>query len=214
MGLSRTTGALGAVVTGFSPLWGNILAHFYMKNDKLTLKKISAFVLGIVGIFIVAIGNGKGFGEVDLLGFALMFAAALASGFSAIIVAKDKRDISPIALNGAQLLFGGVVLTLLSFLIEDVVIPVQKEYYIVVVYLAFVSAIAFSIWFSLLKGGAKISFLNLWKFIIPVSGAILSWIFLPEESPTRLAIVGIFVVGGAILLYFWKRKAEPSELKE
>jgi len=208
MGLSRISGALGAVVTGFSPLWGNLLAHFMMKNDKLTPKKVIAFLLGIMGIFVVALGKGKGFGEVNLLGLGLMFASALASGFSAIIVAKDKREISPIALNGSQLLFGGVMLTLLSFGIEDIVIPTELEYYGVVIYLALVSAVAFSIWFSLLKGGAKISFLNLWKFIIPVSGAILSWIILPDESPTWISITGIIIVGGAILVYFWKQDSK------
>lgn len=208
LGLSRISGALGAVVTGFSPLWSIVLAHFFMKNDRLTPRKIISFLLGLTGIFTVAYGRGKGMGEVSTVGLLLMLGASLASGVSAILVAKDKGKLPPMALNGAQLFLGGVVLTLCSFIFEPVRFPTEPQYFISLFYLAGLSAAAFSIWFHLLKGGAKISSLNLWKFIIPVSGAILSWIILPNESPTLIAVGGMALVGAAIYIYYGFRLKE------
>lgn len=202
LGLERISGALGAVVTGFSPLWGIVLAHFFMKNDRLTPRKVLSFLLGIAGIVTVAYGRGKGVGEVSLTGLLLMLGASLASGLSAIIVAKDKGSLPPVALNGAQLFLGGVMLTLCSFIFEPVKFPTEPVYLGSLLYLAFLSATAFSIWFHLLKSGAKISSLNLWKFIIPVSGAILSWMILPDESPTLIAVGGMALVGLAIFIYY------------
>lgn len=201
-GLDRISGALGAVITGFGPLWGIILAHFFMHNDRLTVRKVTAFVMGLAGIVVVALGRGKGVGEVNLPGVLLMMGSSLSSGFAAILVAKDKGSLRPIPLNGMQLFIGGTLLFVISLFTEGFSVPTSMNYYGSLLYLAVLSASAFSIWFKLLKNGAKISALNLWKFIIPVSGAVLSWIFLPNESPTLLAVVGMVLVGMALIFYY------------
>ncbi len=208
LGLSRISGALGSVVTGFSPLWGIVLAHFLMKNDRLNPKKFFSLILGLTGIAVFAFGQGKEVGTVDLLGLFFMIGASFSSGLSSIIVAKDRGRVPAIALNGAQLLWGGVILTIMSYSFEDIVYPVDLRYYGALFYLSLLSAVAFSIWFHLLKAGAKISSLNLWKFIIPVSGAVLSWMILPDESPTWKAVGGMTLVGAAIIIYYakWRRR--------
>jgi drug/metabolite transporter (DMT)-like permease len=69
-------------------------------------------------------------------------------------------------------------------------------------WLAFISAVAFSLWFWLLRRpGVKVSDLNLWKFIIPVSGAILSWVILPDESPNMSSIFGMAMIALSIVLF-------------
>jgi len=50
------------------------------------------------------------------------------------------------------------------------------------------------------RPGVKVSDLNFWKFIIPVSGAILSWIILPEEYPNYIAFIGMGVIAVAMVL--------------
>lgn len=201
-GLDRISGALGAVITGFGPLWGIILAHFFMNNDKITIRKLVAFAMGLAGIVVVALGRGKGVGEVDLPGILLMMGSSLSSGFAAILVAKDKGSLKPIPLNGMQLFVGGTILFIISLFTEGFAVPTSTRYCGSLLYLALLSASAFSIWFKLLKNGAKISALNIWKFIIPVSGAVVSWILLPNESPTLLAIAGMLLVGMALIFYY------------
>jgi drug/metabolite transporter (DMT)-like permease len=65
------------------------------------------------------------------------------------------------------------------------------------------SAAAFSIWFTLLKRpNVKVSVINIWKFIIPVFGTILSWVLLPDESPDFIAILGMVIIGISIILMY------------
>jgi drug/metabolite transporter (DMT)-like permease len=65
------------------------------------------------------------------------------------------------------------------------------------------SAYAFSLWFKLLqRPNVKVSELNLWKFIIPVVGAILSWILVPGEKPEWLTITGMVIITSSLIGFF------------
>ncbi|MDO9548833.1 MAG: hypothetical protein Q7J65_07730 [Candidatus Marinimicrobia bacterium] len=75
-------------------------------------------------------------------------------------------------------------------------------YYGALLWLSRVSAVGFSIWFSLLKRpGVKVSTLNLWKFIIPVFGAVIARIILPDEKPEMAAIIGMVFAALSILIF-------------
>ena len=44
----------------------------------------------------------------------------------------------------------------------------------------------------------------MWKFIIPVAGAILSWILAPGEKPELLTVMGIIIITVSLLLLYKK----------
>jgi len=206
LGLERIDGALAAVITGFSPLWAIILAHFYMKNDQLTFTKVVSFMFGVSGIAIVALSGKHTNSGLDYIGVLLMLSSSLISAVSAIVIAKEKTDIPAIVLNGGQLIVGGFLLVIAALFTEKIYIDPTPQFFGALIYLACLSAVAYSIWFYLLQSGAKISFLNLWKCIIPVCGAVISWAILPGESPTPLAIIGIILVGLSIIIYYSRKQ--------
>jgi drug/metabolite transporter (DMT)-like permease len=81
------------------------------------------------------------------------------------------------------------------------------EYFIAVCWLSFLSATAVSIWNTLLqRPEVKVSELNIWKFLIPVSGAILSWMILPNESPDFVSVSGMCLVGASLLVLSFSAK--------
>ena len=55
------------------------------------------------------------------------------------------------------------------------------------------SAAAFSIWFHLLSQ-VKVSQLNIWKFLIPLVGAALSWLLIPGEHPDLPTLAGMVLI--------------------
>jgi drug/metabolite transporter (DMT)-like permease len=126
----------------------------------------------------------------------------LAGGAYNVVVMKNKRDIHPVMLSSMSLTVGGLVLFMVSLLKEGVHIkPFPFEFWAALSWLSVLSAIAFAIWFALLKRpGVKISNLNTWKFLIPVIGAILSWWILPDESPDFYSITGMIVVASSLLV--------------
>jgi len=84
-------------------------------------------------------------------------------------------------------------------------------YYISLTWLSLLSAIAISIWIILLKRpGIKVSDLNLWKFLIPMFGALFSWILLPAEQPQLFTTAGMFLITLALIISsLLKRKKGP-----
>ncbi|MFA9392582.1 MAG: DMT family transporter [Prolixibacteraceae bacterium] len=203
-GISMVPGSLAAMVIGSGPLFAALVAHFAMHNDKLNMKTTLGILLGIVGIVIINYGRqATGIaGARELLGVLILIANNLVSGIYNVVVMKSKRKVPTLVLSSASLGIGGIILMLISIPLEGIhLVKFPTEFYLSLAWLSFLSAAAFSIWFVLLKRpGVKISHLNTWKFIIPVFGAILSWILLPNESPDAYAIIGMIVVASAMLV--------------
>ena len=77
------------------------------------------------------------------------------------------------------------------------------HYWLVLAWLSFMSAFTFSKWYVLLKRpGVKVSELNLWKFILPVFGAILSWMIVPGENADWVTITGMLIISFSLIWFF------------
>jgi len=204
-GITMIDGALAAIIIGSAPLISAISAHFLMEHDKMTIAKTISLVLGFVGITIIALSRkpwmATGFRE--LTGILILLVSTTSGSLGNIIVSKNKKVVHPMIFSSAQLFIGGFLLLLLSLPIEGLpTVIYAKEYYLALGWLSFLSAGAFAIWFNLLKKPEiKVSELNLWKFIIPVFGAVFSWILLPEESPEIFSVVGMIFVAISIILF-------------
>lgn len=204
-GINMVPGAVGAMVIGSGPLFASIVAHFAMKDDKMNIRSSLGILLGIAGIVIINYGRQTtGVADVlEILGVVILIGNNLVSGLYNVVVMRSKRQISMLVLSSASLWIGGLILFLISIPLEGFGLnrSFPLEFWISLGWLSFLSAAAFAIWFVLLRRpGVKISHLNTWKFIIPVFGAILSWILLPGESPDTYALTGMFVVGAAMLV--------------
>jgi len=205
-GLNLVPGALGAIIIGAGPLFIAFTAHFFMPNDKLTLPKLGIIFMGIAGIALVSLSNVSGKdagGNLIFIGIILLFLTNINAGFTNVIIARDANHIPPLVLSSSSLIVGGVLLFLVSLPAEGFIFKIPPfTYYLSIIWLSFLSAAAYSIWFLLLqRKGVKVSALNMWKFIIPVFGAILSWILIPDESPDLVSIAGITITAIALVLF-------------
>ncbi len=202
-GLNLVPGALGAMIIGSSPLFVAIVAHFAMHNDKMTPMKTVSILIGVAGIAIITLGRTEVEmkNELELLGIILLLANNIFSGYANVIVSKSPPTISPYTLSSSTLIIGGFLLMLVSVPIEGINTgPFPVKYYAALGWLSFLSAAALSIWFVLLRRpGVKVSILNVWKFLIPVSGAILSWIILENEHPDATSIAGMIIIALSLI---------------
>ncbi|MGQ8338779.1 DMT family transporter [Sunxiuqinia sp. A32] len=203
-GINLLPASVAAMIIGSSPLFISVVSHFSFHNDKMDFLKTLSIFFGILGVGIISFGPGKlplGV-QISLLGVGLLLLNNLVSGVANVLVAKRPSGISPVVLSSSSLLFGGAGLILISIPIEGYGLrAVSPEYFVALGWLSFLSAAAFSIWFGLLqRPGVKVSVLNTWKFLIPVSGAILSWLILPDESPNWISVSGMIVIAIALLL--------------
>ena len=202
--MNMVPGSMGAMINGTGPLFAAIVAHLFIKDDKITWRSGGSIMLGIVGIVIINIGRqtGGNAGGLEIIGVLLLIANNLVSGLYNVIVKKSRRNISMLTLSSASLLIGGIVLILISipFKTMPANLNFPLEFWLALGWLSFLSAAAFALWFTLLKRpGVKVSYLNSWKFIIPVFGAILSWLILPGEYPDIYSITGVIIIGASLL---------------
>ncbi|HKJ80075.1 MAG TPA: DMT family transporter, partial [Prolixibacteraceae bacterium] len=139
--------------------------------------------------------------ELEYLGIGLLLLNNLISGYSNVLVAKSPVKMSPMVLSSTTLILGGMLLFVVSIPVEGINLgPFPTKYYYALGWLSFLSAAAFTIWYSLLKRPyVKVSILNVWKFLIPVSGAILSWVILEDEHPDFLSILGMAVIATSLI---------------
>jgi drug/metabolite transporter (DMT)-like permease len=205
-GLKLIPGALGAVIVGSQPLFTALVAAWMHEGDKLTRRKTITIFFGIAGVILISAGRqafrlGSG---IEIVGVLMILGANVATATSNVLVSIKSRGINPLVLNSTTLFTGGVILYLISIPVEGTSHgPFNVEYWIVLAWLSFVSAVAFSIWYKLLqRPHVKVSELNLWKFIIPVVGAILSWLLVPGEKPEWLTMTGMFIITVSLIGFY------------
>ena len=211
-GINLLPASIAAMIIGSSPLFISLVSHFSFHNDKIDLYKSLSILLGVIGVAVISFGRSElpSGVKISLLGIALLLLNNLMSGVSNVLVAKKPKGISPGVLSSSSLLFGGLGLLVISIPIEGYGLKaISAEYFVALVWLSFLSAAAFLIWFTLLqRPGVKVSSLNTWKFLIPVAGAILSWAIMPDESPDLISIIGMLVIASSLLgMNYSNRKA-------
>lgn len=217
MGLNKVPGATSAVIIGAGPLFVAIMAHLTLKNDKLTWRKMVAIGLGIAGVVFISLakGNLMSGNPSFYSGVLLLVLSNMIGSYTNIMVVKKKSyNISPVVLTSFANFTGGIMLLITAFIVEQPEIKIYPaEFYVALLWLAFIPAAGFTLWYGLLqRPEVKVSELNIWKFLIPVTGSILSWILLPGEYPDLVTVIGILIITAALLLlqlperFFHRRK--------
>ncbi|MFA7116552.1 MAG: DMT family transporter [Bacteroidales bacterium] len=213
IGLNMVPGYVGALIVGSGPVFVAITANFMMKDDKMNWQKVIAVIIGLVGLTIVTLAGTSKYGAdaVDsvaknsgiftgtvTLGIILLLVKNFLGSVGNVYIARDANNINPRVLAAFSLVFGGILIILLSIILEKPSwnTDVPAEFYYSWIWLSIVSATAIAIWYSLLqRPGVKVSILNFWTFIIPVFGALFSWMILPGEEPDFWSIVGMIIIG-------------------
>jgi drug/metabolite transporter (DMT)-like permease len=216
-GLNLVPGALGAVVYGAQPLIIAVVAAIMAKDDKLTRRKIITIIFGISGVILISVGRQafKLGTALELLGIIMILVGNVATAGSNVLISLKSKDLNPFVLSSVSLFCGGVILYLISIPVEGSPEgPLPMEYWITLLWLSFMAASAFSIWYKLLqRPGVKVSELNLWKFITPCIGAVLSWLLVPDEHPELLTICGMIIITGSLIFYY-TNKREAATVSE
>ncbi len=202
LGLRLVRGAEGAIMIGAGPLASALVAHLMMHDDKLQGRTLFSILLGMSGVAFVTLAshpwNPEGLNE--FFGLLLLLSGSIVSAVGNVVVAKRKGGLHPVALNSAQMLLGGILLLVLALPFNGPPrIALPGIYYANLLWLALISAVAFAIWFFLLSR-IKVSRLNLWKFLIPLCGSLLAWIFIPGESPAWPSLAGMLLIVSGIIV--------------
>lgn len=214
MGVNLVPASISAMIVGSSPLFVALVAHFSIKSDRLNWVKFLSILLGISGVAVITLGrrNLPSGAEIAIGGVLFLIMNNVSSGISNVVIAQKRNSVSPLVLTSSSLIIGGLEMILISLPVEG--LPKHSfpaSYFVALAWLSFLSATAVTIWNTLLqRPEVKVSELNIWKFLIPVSGAILSWLILPNESPDLLSVLGMCLIGSSLVVLnlFQKKKSK------
>lgn len=194
--LNMVRGAQAAIIVGSGPLIAAVAAHFTMHNDRLSRRTVESLVFGLGGIIVISLASRpwEPVGLREFCGILILLGSSIVSVAGNIVVAKKRGSLSAWELNSIQMLIGGAVLIVLALPFEGIPDLFQPpRFYSALLWLSFISAAAFGIWFHLLSR-VKVSQLNIWKFLIPPVGAILSWVLIPDEHPDLPTLGGMALI--------------------
>jgi len=177
--LSHVSGAKGSIINSMSVFFSALLAHIFFKNDKLTKMKSVGILFGFLAVIMVNWEPSLGF-EFTLQGELFMVLAALCASFAFVMSKFLTSFASPMLITGCQLTFGGSLLLLLAVAFGGTFPVGPPSGYFLLLYMASLSATAFSLWTTLLKH-QKVSSITVYHFLIPVIGTFLSVVILGEK---------------------------------
>lgn len=197
-GLEKVSGMQGAILSSSGTFLTVLLAHFYYQNDHIDWKKAIGLVAGFSGIILVNWGQAFNF-SFQWSGEGYMLMSGLTSAIATIMAKELAKDIHPFTLTGWQLSLGALVLLLIGLPQYEVeMITFTPLGVTLLLYSAFLSAVAFALWYSLLKYN-KAGEISIYKFLTPVFGAVLSAVFIPGENFNPYILLALTLVAAGIL---------------
>ena len=192
--LSIATGSLSSLVVSTGSFWWLLLAPLILKTPWPTRWQWVAILMGAVGVTVATYSPGSN-ETGSALGVILMLAATLSGALGVITFSKLKPTIGPRAGTGFSLFAGGLILLLIGApAFEHASSLLTPKIIVLTLWLAFVSAAAFTLW-NHLSTIHPVNLMASYRFLIPVCGIIESLLFIPgEEATPGLFFGGILVV--------------------
>lgn len=200
LGLSNTTGVKGSILYALATFFVVIFAHFLFPDDKMNLQKILGCCIGFVGVLLITFdGTGLG-GGFTFTGEGFIMLSTLSSALGALISRSVAQGQDPVVVTGYQLTGGGLILIFIGLIGHGHFDSVTAPGILLLLYMAFLSAAAFTVWTMLLKYNPA-SKIAVYNFLIPIFGTTYSVMFLNESIfnlrsllALILACAGIYIV--------------------
>lgn len=203
VGLAHTSGVTGTILSGTSGFFSILLASLLFRYEKLTAPKIIGCVMGLMGVIVMnlTLKGGTSF-HFALNGEFLVLMSAVSLAVSGILVKKYSARFNVVMLSGYQFILGGLVMIIVGFALGGRITLVPKfSAYILLLYMAMISAVAYTLWGILMKYN-PVSRVSIFNFMTPLFGVLLSAIFLGEvEQALQLnKLLALILVCGGIYI--------------
>lgn len=204
LGLAYTTGVKGSIMNATGTFFSVLLAHFIYHNDRITGRKALGCLIGFVGVLVCNFSEELLDFHFTLRGEGSVMLAAFILSAASIYGKKLSQRIDSVVLTGWQLAIGGLVLLTLGAVFGGSLQGFSFKALLLMAYLVFLSSVAFALWTILLKYN-RVGLVAVFNFLIPVSGAVLSALFLNERIlELKYLVALIFVCGGIWLVTLGK----------
>ena len=186
-----------------------ILSRLYYQNDLLTTEKLFGLLVGFAGVMVVNLPKGGLDLSFTFLGEGFLLLSSLVGAFGTILAKELATGVHPFLVTAYQMLFGSILLIITGGLTSGIgSLVFDWRSGLLLLYLAFASATAFAIWYSILKYN-KPGEVAVYRFLIPIWGTLLSALFLGETIGLSTVLALAMVSIGIALVN--RKRVEPAK---
>lgn len=188
MGLAYTTGVKSAIINGSQTFITIVLACLVFRYEKLTMQKFLGCIIGFAGVVVINFDPSGLTGGFTFRGEGAILIAAIAYALSSALVKNYSQKENPVVLSGYQFIFGGIIMTIVGALMGGKLTGWCFRSILLLLYLALISSVAYSVWGILLKHN-PVGKVAIYSFTNPIFSVLLSFVFLHETSSFGIELV-------------------------
>ncbi|MDO4292393.1 MAG: DMT family transporter [Eubacteriales bacterium] len=222
IGLAHTSGVKGSIIVGTNSLLSILAATLLFRQEKLSGRKLLGCLVGLAGVTLANVSGGIGL-DMAWNGEGFVLLSVVSYALSSVLIKIYSATEDPVTLSGWQFMAGGLLLMALGGLMGGRVSLAETggmgqlpEAVGVLLYLAFLSAAAYTLWGILLKYN-PVSRVAIYGFSNPVIGVFLSALLLGEAGQAftlkNLAALGL-VCAGILIVNVTGHKRQTEQRRE
>jgi drug/metabolite transporter (DMT)-like permease len=204
--------AVASILDATVPLFTILIAHYMLRDDKITLPKILGLLIGFAGVVVLMSKDLVNASTSSLLGQAAVVLASAFYAGSSVYVRKTTEDTPGIIRSAGPLISATAVMWLASLLFErPVEIPQLGITWVALLWLGILgSGLAFVMAYYLIHeiGPTRTTMVT---YLFPLGGVILGVTFLHEQLTWQL-ITGAILIIASLAVANWS-PAKHSELR-
>ena len=207
IGLANTTGVKGSIVNAVNVFFSILVSCCLFRMEKLNRQKILGCIIGFAGVVVVNLGGSFDM-KFNFLGDGFLMISAFAYALSTAVIKIYGKDEDTVMLSGYQFFAGGLLMVLAGVCGGGNIPTVTVSGISLLLYLALVSAGAYTVWGILLKYN-PVSKVAVFGFCTPIFGVILSALILKEGASFDLKnLLALLLVCVGIIIVNYKKKSE------
>ena len=209
LGIGRTNASRATLLANLHPFFVLFLAHFFVKNDRITPRKIFGMLLGFSGVvfvFLESAGISSGF----RLGDGLVVLSALIWAANVVVVKRVTHLFRAFHLVFYPMVIAAPIMAVAGFLSDEAMIArLDMPIVAAMAYQSLVTAsFGFVAWNALLQQYGAVA-LHSFMFIMPISGVVLGGLLLREPITLKILIALSLIVSGIFVVHFRQKPQVP-----
>ncbi len=194
--------SVAAVLDATVPLFTIFLAHYFLKDDRMTPQKILGLLTGFFGV-IILLSKNLGSTSGSIAGEAAVVMASIFYAGSAVFIRKTTQDTPGILRSTVPMLSASLIVWTAVFSTQSpVILPKLELTWIALLILGIVgSGLAFLLAFYLIHeiGPTRSTMVT---YLFPLGGILFGVLVLDEQITWQLLIGGVLIISSLFIVNF------------